>query len=100
MKTKKKQQGVVRRGQLEQTLEVMNQEMRQKVLDSLYDYHNDFIEPRLSRLEMPWWRRIFTKKPDPYKKTERPPTAEEMYAAYDKQQEEQKSNVEAEIPEH
>lgn len=77
----------------------MNQEMRQKVLETLYEYHGEFIEPRLARLELPWWRRIFTKKPEPYKKTERPPTADEMYDAYEKQQKEQEPDAEPATPE-
>jgi len=64
----------------------MNQEMGLKVTDSLFEYHKNFVDPRLTRLELPWWRRIITKKPDPYKAPQRPPTHAEMQEAYDKGQ--------------
>lgn len=50
-------QKAVRVGQLERTLEQFNAEMGYKVAESLRRYHEDFIEPRLVKLEAPFWRR-------------------------------------------
>ena len=62
----------------------MNQEMGLKLVDALYEYHETFIDPRLRRLELPFWRRWFTPKPEPYKKA---PTADEMFEKYEELQE-------------
>jgi len=54
-------QQAVRVGKFEQSLEAMNQELGQKVTESLVVYHERFVEPRLKALETPWWKRWWIK---------------------------------------
>lgn len=78
----------------------MNQELGRKVAESVYEYHENFIDPRLTRLELPWWRRIFTKRPEPYKKADTGPSPEEMYRAIEEKEKTEEPDAKPEIPEH
>ena len=49
----------VRVGALERTMEDFNSEMGQKVMLSFQKYHDEYIEPRLSWLETPWYQKLW-----------------------------------------
>ena len=63
--------GTVRRANLERTLEAFNAEVGVKVAQALYDYHEEYGEPRFIQIEkqlnwlaLPFYKRWFRKLSD------------------------------------
>lgn len=57
MKHKQIEQGVVRKASFNRSLQDHDLIIGQKTAMALREYHERFVEPRLRRLEAPFWKR-------------------------------------------
>lgn len=58
---------VVREGRFEAMIEALRIQFAQDAARSLSEYHIQFVVPAIELLRyltLPWWKRLFTKRPD------------------------------------